>query len=226
MRGWIGCTRAGLGERGGSKEFGEPRNPYSLLNFNQEFRLGELNPKFVLLYVIVWFWWNYALKFVMHMKEFGGCEFSTVLFEFWTKCMKERGLYTVYTGMVWNLEFGNFMEFILCLCVVAMCVNWFGMNRNVFWYVCALFRVNCAREQTRNPASLAQASPSRLSESCRVSFFVLVRVSRLGDHGRGWATQSLAQARDIRPSEVTRKPGERFWGPERRVCSLRREWLA
>jgi len=30
------------------------------------------------------------------------------------------------------------MESILCLCVVAMCVNWFGKNRNVFWYVIAM----------------------------------------------------------------------------------------
>jgi len=59
----------------------------------------------------------------MHMKEFGGCEFGTIIFEFWTKCMKKRGLYIVYAGMVWNLEFGNFMESILCLCVVAMCGN-------------------------------------------------------------------------------------------------------
>jgi len=31
-----------LEEKGGSKEFGEPSNPYSLISFNQEFRLGEL----------------------------------------------------------------------------------------------------------------------------------------------------------------------------------------
>ena len=36
-------------------------------------------------------------------------------------------------------------------------------------------RVNCARNQTWNPASLAQAGPSRLSESCRVAHWVLVR---------------------------------------------------
>jgi len=29
-------------ERGGSKEFGEPRNPYSLRKFNQESRLEVL----------------------------------------------------------------------------------------------------------------------------------------------------------------------------------------
>ena len=31
-----------MGERGGSKEFGAPRNPYSLCKFNQESRLGVL----------------------------------------------------------------------------------------------------------------------------------------------------------------------------------------
>jgi len=48
---WV--CKAELGERGGSKELGEPRDPYSLLNFNQEFRLGELNSNFVFLYVII-----------------------------------------------------------------------------------------------------------------------------------------------------------------------------
>jgi len=43
----------------------------------------------------------------------------------------------------------------------------------------------CVREQTRNPASLAQAGPSRLSESGRVSLWVLVRGSRLGDKEKG-----------------------------------------
>jgi len=27
------------------------------------------------------------------------------------------------------------MKSILCLCVVAMCVNWFAKNKNVVWYV-------------------------------------------------------------------------------------------
>jgi len=43
----------------------------------------------------------------------------------------------------------------------------------------------CVREQTRNLASLAQAGPSRLSESCRVSLWVLGRGSSLGDHEKG-----------------------------------------
>ncbi|QCD96147.1 hypothetical protein DEO72_LG6g849 [Vigna unguiculata] len=34
---------AELEERGGSTEFGEPRNPYSLLSFNQEFRVERLS---------------------------------------------------------------------------------------------------------------------------------------------------------------------------------------
>jgi len=45
--------------------------------------------------------------------------------------------------------------------------------------------VKCVREQTRNLASDAQAGPSRLSESCRVSLWVLVRGSRLGDQEKG-----------------------------------------
>jgi len=36
--------------------------------------------------------------------------------------------------------------------------------------VLVLVLVNCVREQRRNSASFAQTSPSRLSESCRVSF--------------------------------------------------------
>jgi len=43
----------------------------------------------------------------------------------------------------------------------------------------------CVREQTRNPTSLAQAGPSRLRESCRVSHSVLVCGSRLGDQEKG-----------------------------------------
>jgi len=46
-----------------------------------------------------------------------------------------------------------------------------------------IIRVNCARDQTRNPASLAQTGLSRLSESCRVAPRVLVHDSRLGDQG-------------------------------------------
>ena len=45
--------------------------------------------------------------------------------------------------------------------------------------------VKCVREQTRNPVSLAQAGPSRLSESCRVPRRVLICGSRLGDQGGG-----------------------------------------
>jgi len=39
----------------------------------------------------------------------------------------------------------------------------------------------CVRDQARNSASLAQAGPSRLSESCRGSLWVLVCGSRLSD---------------------------------------------
>jgi len=52
--------------------------------------------------------------------------------------------------------------------------------------------VNCTRDQTRNPTSLAQATPSHLSESCRVLFW-------------SWFAL-LAQARDARLGEVARKP--------------------
>jgi len=45
--------------------------------------------------------------------------------------------------------------------------------------------VNFFREQTRNLASLAQAGPPRLSESCRVSQWVLVYGPRLGDQEKG-----------------------------------------
>jgi len=39
---WVfGCARAELGERV-KQSIGEPRNPYFLPNFNQEFRLGVM----------------------------------------------------------------------------------------------------------------------------------------------------------------------------------------
>jgi len=61
----------------------------------------------------------------------------------------------------------------LCLYIVLIMIGWcFGM-----------ILTKWVREQTRNPASLAQAGPSRLSESCRVSRRVLIRGSRLGDQG-------------------------------------------
>jgi len=63
--------------------------------------------------------------------------------------------------------------------------------------------VNWVCEERRNSASFAQASLSRLSESCRISFLVLVRISRLGDQCQCWAIGSLAQARMARPSKVT-----------------------
>jgi len=51
------------------------------------------------------------------------------------------------------------------------------------WF--GLVVMSCVREQTRNPASLAQVGPPRLSESCRVSHWVLVLGSRLGDQEKG-----------------------------------------
>jgi len=59
--------------------------------------------------------------------------------------------------------------------------------------------VNCVREQRWNSASLAQASPSRLSESCKTSFLVCGSRCSL------------------------RRP---CVSVERHVLSLRREWLA
>jgi len=58
--------------------------------------------------------------------------------------------------------------------------------------VLVLFLVNCVREQKGNSASLARASPSHLSESCRTSFLVLARAARSGDLGVIWATDILA----------------------------------
>jgi len=76
------------------------------------------------------------------------------------------------------------------------------------------------RDQSWNSASLAQASPSRLSESYRVSCLVLVRVSRLGDSGRierlglSLRRETLAQVRsrsDLGILSTISRPGERFW---------------
>jgi len=48
-----------------------------------------------------------------------------------------------------------------------------------------IVRAMCVRDQVRNSAILAQAGPSRLSESCRGSLWVLVCISRLGNGKRG-----------------------------------------
>jgi len=63
----------------------------------------------------------------------------------------------------------------VCHYIVLVMIEWrFGIGL-----------VNCVHEQTRNPASLAQAGPPHLSESCRVSHWVLVRGSRLSDQEKG-----------------------------------------
>jgi len=119
-------------------------------------------------------------------------------------------LYCTY-GLWFNLGFGNQIVPKLCLYDCAFFFNW------MVWIVVRIGKgwPNWVCEQSQNPASLAQASPSHLSESCRVSFFVLVHVSRLGNQGQGWATWSLAQERETPPSEVARKPGhfERDFSP-------------
>jgi len=56
-------------------------------------------------------------------------------------------------------------------------------------------------KQRENSASLAQASVSRLNESCRTSFLLLYCVSHLGDPVSGLRDLSLARARDNRLSE-------------------------
>jgi len=134
-------------------------------------------------------------------------------------------------GVIW-------MDEITWLMFASHCFM-LGNDRIMFWHVlwCELGNVgvDSVCEQTWNPTSLAQAGPSRLSESCRVSLWFLVRCSRLGDQEKGWATWSLAQARDTHLSEVTRKPRsfERDISPRREVLSSerwtlspRREWLA
>ena len=80
---------------------------------------------------------------------------------------------------------------ILCLVMFELC---FG-----------LVLVSYMREQRRNSDIFAQASHSRLSESCRNSSLVLVRASRSSDQFWSWATRPLAQARIARPSEVAMK---------------------
>jgi len=45
-----------------------------------------------------------------------------------------------------------------------------------------LLLASCVCGQRRNSAILAQESPSRLSESCKSSFMVLVRMARSGGH--------------------------------------------
>ena len=105
----------------------------------------------------------------------------------------------------WNNMFWCLLVIILCL---GMCELRFG-----------LVLVLLVHEQWRNSTSFARASLSRLGESCRSSFRVLVWVFRSGDQVRSWAKRSLTQARLARLSEVARKPGrfERDFSPRRGV---------
>jgi len=72
----FGRTRGELGE-------GLRRNILVFLFLVKNSRLGELNSKFCV-DCMQWhdFDENYDLKFMMHMRGFGGCGFGTVLLEF------------------------------------------------------------------------------------------------------------------------------------------------
>jgi len=41
--------------------------------FDSKFQVRGVEPKIRVVVCIVCFWWNYTLKFVMHMMEIGGC---------------------------------------------------------------------------------------------------------------------------------------------------------
>jgi len=128
VRGWIGCARAELWERGGSKEFGEPRNPYSLLNFNQEFRLGELNRNCMLLVILHACDTVLPWIFVFHMRGIRGWVLGTVLLMFSPKCMIMMDVCTMYAAIVQIWGLGDCIVFKLCRMFDAIDVSCFGMS--------------------------------------------------------------------------------------------------
>ena len=116
---------------------------------------------------------------------FGGDGFCTRLL-YWVK------FWVMVIKMWWKLVYKVWL---------MMYIEWYLLNWILAWnlvvFVC---------DQRRTPTIFAQASPSHLSESWRVSFWVWDRVSRLGDLCQGWATNTLAWAREARLSEVAMKP--------------------
>jgi len=115
---------------------------------------------------------------------FGGEGFGTGL-SLWVK------FWVMVVKMWWKLVYKVWL---------MMYIEWYWLKWILAWIVVVLV---C--DQRRTSAIFAQASPSRLSESCRVSFWVLVRVFRLGNLCQDWATNTLAWAREARLSEVAMK---------------------
>ena len=160
-------------------------------NWIKKSRLGELNPKFVLLCVfyvfdriMCWNWWCMWWKL-------GVVNLAVLCFEFWTKCMKKRG-YTWYLRE-WggNLEFGEFLESMLRQCDVVNCVNWFGMIE--LCLVCCGVRIEQSWSESsawsvKESAILAQASLARLGEISKVAHPIAIRASRSSEVDGFWAT--------------------------------------
>ena len=150
VRWGFGCVKSWI-ERGSVARHWQTKEFHFSSQFQSNFQVRGAEPEIC---VVVWFWWNYALKFVMHMKEIWGlwvgccCALSFGL-SAWRK-----GIYTLHMrGWCETLDLGNFMESILCLCVVAICVNWFGMIE--FCLVCLVVWigqgwVNRVRDQCRS----------------------------------------------------------------------------
>ena len=147
---------------------------------------------------VVWFWcgMHYNLRI---------CEWNGGTKPFWVFIIIEWG----FGYHSWDV-LSNYAIWEVQWCL--HCVSWFnwcnGLNEIEYianWYDFGIGLVHCVREQTRNPASFAQAGPPRLSENCRVSRWALICGSRLGDPREVWATWFLAQARGTRLSEVARR---------------------
>ena len=218
-KGWIG--------REVKQSLGEPRTVI-LLNSNQEFQVGELSIVRLIFMICVMVLCNCCFYYKWSVVNSWMCDHEKEL-DWWFIVAKplcafyfgKEGFGTVLINYGQTFSFWWFNRvytmFIGCACgydCLVLFMLWIGHGLVVF-----------ACDQRRNSAIFAQAGSSRLSESCRVLFLGLVCVSRLGDQGQSWATWSLAQARDTRPSEVARKPGRfsarlltqarGFWGFKR-----------
>jgi len=117
VRCWIGCARAELEERGGSTEFGEPRNPYSLLSFNQEFRLGEMKShSFCTIVICIKFWWVYAMIFELCMIEIRGLGAVTIALQIFQLSVWMWVFFILYRWFVVQLGFWE-PKIVLKLCL-------------------------------------------------------------------------------------------------------------
>ena len=114
-----------------------------LHKFDHTFQVRGAEPKICVVVCIVCFWWIYALKFVMLMMEIGGgLWIGTVVIEFWTKYMKEKGVMHSMCGN--EVELG-----IWELYGVYTMPMWCCKLCKLIWYARILFGMFCGANWTR-----------------------------------------------------------------------------